>query len=464
MNKEKYLTTTAISYPNAKPHIGHMYEVILGDIIRNFYTMKGNQSKLLTGTDEHGKKIQLTAEKENVTPKELCDLNSEFFVDMNIKLGILYDRFIRTTDLDHVDLVKKSILSCSQYIKKEEYNGYYNVREETYVSSKDAAETCYRDPLTNIPYEYKEEESYSFDLPKFILTIKKNINKVKGFNVESFDDRLNDLKKITISRLKSDFTWGIDFPLDEDHIVYVWFDALLNYITGLKSLYPNENGVNITHVIGKDIVWFHSVIYPAILESIGYPLYNEIYVHGFIVDNLGKKMSKSLGNVILPDELFAKYTVDQIRFYLFYETRTGEDLNFSEERLLQVYNQILVPKFLNMFQRVYKLISDIEYPFFSARFFIIENNPDCITSLRRTINESLYTCNQMLTEHRPWTMSKEQKYAFFKDEFCTSFYLSMVSMGCVIPNKVKELNQKIGLKIPSFPSSEYNYDSLYKSF
>lgn len=283
--------------------------------------------------------------------------------------------------------------------------------------------------------------------------------------MESFETRLNDLQKLTISRLKSDFTWGIDFPLDDDHIVYVWFDALLNYITGHNSLYDEMTRAFTTHIIGKDIVWFHSVIYPAILDASNLPQYNEIYVHGFIVDNEGRKMSKSLGNVVLPEELFAKYTVDQIRFYMFYETRLGEDLKFSEERIVQVYNEILVGKFLNMFQRVYKLISDIDYPFSETKMIYFEcGGIDILTGLQTCITDTLHKCNDMLSEDKPWRMSKEEKYEYFSSSFGERFYSAMCMMYCVIPDKVKELNEKMGMNIPSLPISSYNYDPLYKSF
>lgn len=138
-SNKRYLTTTAISYPNGKPHIGHMYEAILADIIRNFYLIQGNDSKLLTGTDEYGKKIQQTAEKQNITPKELCDINAEHFKELNKKLQIRYDRFIRTTDFDHEELVRKSILDCSNFITKEKYIGYYNIREESYITESEAS-------------------------------------------------------------------------------------------------------------------------------------------------------------------------------------------------------------------------------------------------------------------------------------------------------------------------------------
>lgn len=459
------LTTTAISYPNGKPHIGHLYESIIADIICNVSKMRGLNSKLLTGTDEHGKKIQTTAEKQGITPKELCDINSEHFKTMNNQLNITPDRFIRTTDQDHKDFVKDVIEKCKPFISKELYTGYYNIREESYITEREAIETDYKDPVTGILYEQRNEESYKFNLPFFLDFIKENLHRVKGFNTNSFDEHLKELQKLTITRLKSDFTWGIDFPFDDEHIVYVWFDALLNYYTGLNSMFEPGKIVHTTHVIGKDIVRFHSVIYPAILAAANLSIYDSIYVHGFIVDNEGRKMSKSLGNVISPDDLFNKYTVDQIRFYLFYETRLGEDIKFNEERLVNLYNEILIGKFLNMFQRVYKLISDIDYPFNGDYVIIFVGGcGDIITQIQETIDYYLSACNESITNDKPWRMNSKEKFDYFSGRFANDFYNAMIAMSIVLPEKVKELNSYMGLKIPTFPLSTYHYDPSYKSF
>lgn len=222
------LITTAISYPNGPPHIGHMYEGIIADIINRLHISLGQNSYLLTGTDEHGKKIQQSAELRQITPQELCDINSEIFKTMLYRSGVKYSRFIRTTDQDHIDLVKEAIIECKDLIYKSKYTGYYNIREEVFITENEASLTDYKDPVTGIPYEIKEEETYKFRLSKFKEFIIENLHKVKGFNVREFDSRLEDLQDLTITRSKSDFTWGIDFPLDDDHIIYVWMENLLN--------------------------------------------------------------------------------------------------------------------------------------------------------------------------------------------------------------------------------------------
>jgi methionyl-tRNA synthetase len=456
------LVTTAISYPNSSPHIGHMYEAIITDIINRLYKGLGQNSKLLTGTDEHGKKIEETAKINNITPKELCDHNTEAFKKMLNVTEVNYDRFIRTTDDDHIQLVKELINKCSNMIYKSKYKGYYNIREESFVSKNEASLTDFKDPITGNNYEIKEEDAYMFKLTEFKNIITEILIRVDGFDIKEIENRLINIHDLTITRNKSDFTWGIDFPLDNDHIIYVWFDALINYITGFNSLFKNEKCYKI-HVIGKDIVWFHSVIYPAILTACELPLYNQIYVHGHILDSNGRKMSKSLGNVISPDELLNEYPIEFIRFYFFSENICGNDIKFNKSIIEELGVKILINGFLNLFQRVYKLISDIPYPFTDEpciRLFtglIIDGSRD------QFYNE-LYKCNDMLTVNQPWKYSKEDKYDFFSKYFQDHFYNVMIVMASVIPNKTIELNSYLGMNLPDLPKTTYHYDPNYKSF
>ena len=323
------LITTAISYPNGDPHIGHMYEAIITDFLVRSSKLFGNETYFLTGTDEHGKKIQSTAKSNSLLPIELCNINELKFRSMLKRSGINYDRFIRTTDPDHVNLVRDCIIGAEEFISKQQYVGYYNVREESYITETDASITNYKDPVTDIPYERREEENYTFKLSIFKEFIKRNLYKVRNFDTTSFNTFIENLQDLSISRQKTEeFDWGINYPNDESHIIYVWFDALLNYVTGGISLISDFHGEShkTIHVIGKDIVRFHAIIYPAILKSIThaelgysteYPMYDMIYVHGFVLDSNGFKMSKSLGNVIDPNYLLNKYPLEAIRYYFF---------------------------------------------------------------------------------------------------------------------------------------------------
>jgi methionyl-tRNA synthetase len=343
----KDLITTAISYVNGSPHIGHLYEILLADFIKRVHSLK-NITILQTGTDEHGKKIEKTAENNNINVKDFCDMNSKKFKDLYDKFNIKYDYFVRTSNIKHKEFVKESILKASNDIYKDNYEGYYNIREETFVSKLEASKTDYKDPLTNIPYEIMNEESYFFKLNNHLEEIKKTINNVNP--IEYQKDLLNKLENglndLSISR--KNIKWGIELPFDESHTIYVWFDALLNYNSII-----NVNDYKTYHIIGKDILWFHSVIYPAILSSCNYKLPDNILVHGFINDENGIKMSKSLNNVINIDDL--KYNEEAIRYYFLKNTILGNDLSFSKNKLELDY-QYLVNSYGNLLQRLYKML------------------------------------------------------------------------------------------------------------
>ncbi len=360
------LITTAISYTNGSPHIGHLYESVLADFVTRSFARFSN-AKLLTGTDEHGKKIQSVALANGVTPIELCNTNSAKFTQLNQKLGVNFAHFIRTTDQAHknlvVEAIEKSYRAGDIYLS--EYTGYYNVREESFITDQEAALNNFADPVTGIPYEKVTEESYFFRLEKYCKHISQLLDSrlVYPANKFAIDDRLKTLKDLSISR--TSFDWGIQFPQFESnkpHVVYVWFDALLNYISGAKAIKPNLTDWDQTiHIIGKDILWFHAVIYPGILQSCGYvqAQAKNILVHGFITDATGMKMSKSVGNVIEPDELLSKYPIEAIRYYLIMETIWGEDIKFNPDRLKELYNNQLIKDFGNLFQRLFTLAKPI---------------------------------------------------------------------------------------------------------
>lgn len=461
------LVTTAIAYVNGVPHIGHLYEILLGDMINRFLNLTGD-SELLTGTDEHGKKIQSTADNLGIDTKQFCDINSTKFKELYNELQIIYSRFIRTSDEDHIQLVKEAIEICKCDIFKTQYSGYYNIREETFISNKDAASTDYKDPLTGIKYDYLSEETYMFALSLYVNVIKENLHKVTGFNIDTFTERLNNLQELSITRIKKDsFNWGIDFPIDEKHIVYVWFDALLNYITGSKSIFGNTEHKTI-HVIGKDIVWFHAVIYPAILSSLNLPLYDRIYVHGFILDQNGNKMSKSFGNVIEPKVLLDKYPIEAIRFYFFMETHMGNDILFSSSNLVAYYNNILVKEFGNLLQRYHKLLATFEavqnHPFTLHNDVINATKIVDFYELRSIFRKILSFANKELTDCKPWDKNVDivDRYNCMLNVGCAVYNL-MEILKCVIPNKIQELNKVIGLPLTplSMRDNYQSFDGVY---
>jgi methionyl-tRNA synthetase len=461
----KILINTAISYTNGDPHIGHLYESVLADFLKKSFGLFSNV-KLLTGTDEHGKKIESTAKTLLLSPIELCNLNSQKFKSLNDKLNVDYNHFIRTTDDIHKSLVKGSLLKSNQSndIYLSEYSGYYNVREECFVSEIEANQTNYNDPMTGKPYEKVVEESYYFKLEKYKDHVLNLLDKKLIFpaNNFSFNNRVNELKDLSISR--TSFDWGIDFPQLESqqkHIVYVWFDALLNYVTGSKILYEPEEQFSTIHLIGKDIIWFHSVIYPAILKSCGYDKYqaSNILVHGFILDKDGIKMSKSLNNVIDVNYLIDKYPIDAIRYYLIMETVWGEDIKFNEERIKELYNNQLIKSFGNLFQRVFTLVKPIQneinqklidYNYQDKKLEFMNKIEKIIKEYNHPAykDELLLLChiaNKELTDFKPWNklISLENKIQLLINQIVYLNFI-MILLSPIIPNKIKELIGYLG--------------------
>lgn len=354
LQKKKFYVTTAIDYPNAEPHIGHAYQKIIADIIARGQTLFGKDVFFLTGTDEHGKKIQEAAESLGENPKDFVNKMSKKFESAWKSLNIRPNRFIRTTDEDHKKLVQEIIKKCHANgdIYKGTYEGYYCVGCEGYLTEKDLVEGCC--PYHNKPLELLKEESYFFRLskyqefllnyyekhPEFILPVERRneiINRVK-----------EGLRDLSISR--KSFSWGIPFPLDKKHIVYVWFDALFNYLSGIgeEEYWPAD-----IHLLGKDNSWFHTVYWPAFLKSAGYELPKTVFVHGFLSFN-GKKISKSLGNTISPNVLVTKYGTDALRYFCArqFPFAEGNDGDFSEKSLIERHNNELANKLGNLVSRV----------------------------------------------------------------------------------------------------------------
>ncbi len=460
------LITTAISYTNGNPHIGHLYESVLADFINRIYKLANYNSKLLTGTDEHGKKIQDTAKSLNISPIELCNTNSKIFKDMDDKVLMKYDYFIRTTQPEHIELVQKSVaLSQANFdIIQSEYSGFYNVREECFVKESTAKQTNYLDPVTSKPYEIVKEPTYSFMISNYINQINQTVEKI--FPSQYLNDiktKLSNLESLeNLSITRTSFNWGIPFPSDSSHVIYVWFDALLNYITGKNILFENQD-VKPIHIIGKDILWFHSVIYPAILSSCKYidMLPNQIITHGFILDSQGQKMSKSVGNAIDINELMNKFPVDAIRYYLLTETSIGSDIKFSFDNLIAKYNNTLIKEFGNLVQRMFNLIKPVEseinlllktidyqeriltcmstYLIYVYKFISDLDILDYINYINLLITKS----NKDLTDLQPWKLELNDKVAVLTN-LMINLKIIFVMMYPIIPNKIEEFSQWIG--------------------
>ena len=366
--RAKFYITTAISYPNGVPHIGHAYEAIATDAIARFERLDGKDVFFLTGTDEHGLKMKQTAVKEGLTPRALADRNAARFIEMAATLGLSNDDFIRTTEPRHYETCEEiwRRMEKAGDIFKKKYGGWYSVRDETYYKE---SETEVREGVryaipTGTPVDWNEEETYFFRLsayqdrllahydanPDFILPVERR-NEVVSFVKSGLED-------LSISR--STLDWGIPVPDAPGHVMYVWVDALTNYVTATGLLnkpvgpradfWPAD-----VHVIGKDIVRFHAVYWPAFLMSAGVDLPKRIFSHGFVL-NKGEKMSKSVGNVVDPFDLVRAYGRDQLRYFFLREVMFGQDGNYSPEAIANRINADLANNLGNLAQRSLSMI------------------------------------------------------------------------------------------------------------
>jgi methionyl-tRNA synthetase len=365
-----YYITTAIAYPNGAPHIGHAYEYISTDALARFKRLDGYDVFFMTGTDEHGQKMQQTAAAEGIPVEELARRNSDVFEQMDKALDISYDRFIRTTDEDHqvasVAIWERMMAAGDIYLGT--YSGWYSVRDEAFYTEE---ETTVLDDGTRVatetrtPVDWSEESNYFFRLsnyqdrllqlyeqrPDFILPATRR-NEIVSYVKAG-------LKDLSISR--TTFRWGVPVPEDPDHVMYVWVDALTNYLTGVG--FPETNSAEFgkywpadVHIIGKDITRFHTVYWPAFLMSAGVELPKRVFVHGFLF-NKGEKMSKSVGNVVDPMALVDAYGLDAVRFFLLREISYGQDGSYSHEAIVGRINTDLANEYGNLVQRSLKMVA-----------------------------------------------------------------------------------------------------------
>ena len=363
-----YYITTAIAYPNGVPHIGHAYEAIATDALARFARLDGKDVFFLTGTDEHGLKMAQTAELEKLPTLEVATRNALRFKEMDERLNVSFDRFIRTTEEQH-HRSSQAIwqrMADNGDIYLDSYAGWYSVRDEAYYAEDETVlgdDNLRRGPQ-GTPVEWVEEKSYFFKLSAYqdkLLALYASQPDFIGP-----DSRKNEvisfvksgLRDLSISR--TTFDWGVKVPGDPDHVMYVWVDALTNYITGVG--FPDESDPNWrywpadVHIIGKDIIRFHAVYWPAFLMSAGIPLQRRVYAHGFLFSR-GEKMSKSVGNVVDPFNLADQYGVDQVRYFFLREVPFGQDGNYNHEAIVARINADLANDLGNLAQRSLSMIA-----------------------------------------------------------------------------------------------------------
>jgi len=432
----KFYLTTAIDYVNGAPHIGHAYEKIITDVIARHFSQRCDDVYFLSGTDEHGIKIQKTAAEKGITPKEMCDEHAAKFIEAWKALDVNYSQFIRTTDEDHKRVVQRIFKKLVEKgdIYKHAYKGLYCSGCETFLNEKDLTEDgcC---PIHMKKPEEVSEENYFFRLTKYKEAIAKHIKSNPDFIVPSYRatevlNQLETIEDISVSRAKANVTWGIDVLDDPEQVIYVWIDALSNYITALG--YDTENpsekfkkywpGV---HVIGKDILKFHSIYWPAILMALDVELPKQLFVHGFININQAK-MSKSTGNVISPVDILKNWELeipDAFRYYMVTAAPVGKDGNYSDEDFKEKVNADLANNMGNLLNRTLSML--VKYFDGEIKPEFKGHNPiNALETVQKVknmfdgyeISEAAFEIislvnltNKYVADNAPWTLAKEEK-------------------------------------------------------
>ncbi len=434
---EPYYITTAISYPNGRPHIGHAYEAIAADVIARFQRQQGKDVRFQTGTDEHGLKMAQKARELGQTPAELAEEMSQYFIDMCGALNVSYDVFQRTTEPRHhqasQELWRRMEAAGDLYLDR--YEGWYSVRDEAYYDESELVAGEGGDKLSpqGTPVEWTVEESWFFRLSKYAEPLLKLYADQPDFLRP--DSRRNEilrfveggLRDLSVSR--TSFDWGVKVPGSDGHVMYVWVDALTNYLTGLG--FPDESGdfakywpANL-HLIGKDITRFHTIYWPAFLMSAGIALPKQVFSHGFLL-NRGVKESKSLGNVTDPIALADQYGVDVLRYFLMREVAFGQDGSYSPEAIVLRGNAELANSFGNLAQRTLSQIfkncdgylpaisdhtaEDLEL-FATVSEAVSIRLPESFEALEFSVGlehwmAAIFACNQYVDTQAPWTLRK----------------------------------------------------------
>ena len=458
---EKFFTTTAIDYVNGAPHIGHAYEKILTDVITRHFSQRCDDAFMLTGTDEHGIKIQKTSQTLGMAPKEFCDMNANKFMEAWKKLDINYSQFIRTTDENHKKVVQhifKKLVEKGD-IYKHSYTGLYCSGCEAFLSEKDLDENgcC---PNHQRKPEVVSEENYFFKLTKYKDAIIKHIKENPNFIVPSFRanevlNQLENIEDISVSRSSNNVSWGIPVLDDDSQVIYVWIDALSNYITAMGYDVDNSSDKFKKYwsadvqVIGKDILKFHSIYWLAILMALEVPLPKHILAHGWItIDET--KMSKSLGNVVSPESVMNSFELeipDALRYYMATAAPVGKDGNYSDEdfkekvnahlansmgnllnrslsMLVKYFDGEVKPEFIvkdELFDLAQKTIKEVEHHF---DYFEVQEAAIKITELVDVVNK-------FVTDNAPWTLAKEGNM-----QRCGEVLYIVLEMMCVISSLI----------------------------
>ncbi len=486
-DKSPFYITTAISYPNGRPHIGHAYEAIAADVIARFQRLRGRRVRFQTGTDEHGLKMARKAEEQGRTPRDLADEMSGYFREMCDALNVKYDRFIRTVEDDH-HRASQAIwqrMEAAGDLYLDRYEGWYSIRDEAYYDESElvAGEGEAKLSPQGTPVEWTVEESWFFRLSKYQQPLLDLLKSPDFLEPESRRNEMvafveQGLRDLSVSR--TSFDWGVKVPGSESHVMYVWVDALTNYLTGLG--FPDETTEMADfwpadlHLIGKDIVRFHTIYWPAFLMSAKLPLPRKVFGHGFVLARGGEKMSKSAGNAADPLELADTFGVDTLRYFLMREVAFGQDGSYSPEAIVLRANAELSNSFGNLAQRTLSMIAKnmdgVLEPFEGneADAGLLSSVTDaCRVELPRDFEalsfstgieawmRAVYACNQYVDEQAPWALKKtdpSRMKAVLQTLFVALRDLA-ITIQPVVPEKAAALLDQLGI-----PADERDYAAL----
>ena len=487
---KKFYITTPIYYPSGKPHMGHAYSSIVADVIARFKRLEGYEVFFLTGTDEHGLKIQREAEKNNKDPQQFCDEISKIFKDLGLALELSNNDFIRTTEKRHFKSVKEiwNRLVKSGDIYLDKYSGWYSISDEAYYDEDEIIEQDGKkiSKISGSTVDWVEEESYFFKLSKWGKELINHYESNPDFILPN--SRKNEvlsfvkkgLKDLSVSR--TSFTWGIPVPKNNQHVIYVWLDALTNYLSALdfagtedkkyKKFWPAD-----LHVIGKDILRFHAIYWPAFLMAAKLPLPKRVFGHGWILSD-DKKMSKSLGNILDPLEIIENFGIDQLRYYLIKEVSLGNDGSVSMKNLKDCINNDLANNYGNLCQRVFSFIKKNCENKIPKPNKLNQNDEILLTNLKKNmeklityindqkLNEYIKTvvqfsfeANKYFNDSQPWSLKKEdpERMNTILFTICEQIKNLSILLSPIIPLATTKV-----LNIINLESGKQTIDNIHK--
>lgn len=482
-NIMRFCVTTPIYYINGEPHLGHAYASTAADILARFNRLDGKTVHFSTGTDEHGIKVARSAEKAQMDVHTFSDMVSKKFQDMSRKMNISYDDFIRTTELRHIKAAQKLWEMIEKDIYKSCYAGWYDPRDEVFVVESEIVDGI---APSGGKVEWMEEESYFFKLseyqdklldyyekhPDFIAPVSRR-NEVVNF-VKS------GLKDLCISRSK--FDWGIPVPNAKGHVMYVWIDALTNYLTTFgfpdNRTEAEEKMKECIHIVGKEILRFHAVYWPAFLMSAGITLPKRIFAHGWWTSE-GQKMSKSVGNVVQPLEIAEKYGLDSLRYFMMREVRFGEDGDFSEDSIQKRISFDLANDLGNLVQRVLAFIQKREgkfiadYNFSEESKILFNHSRNLICQMRELIAKQdlsgslnlvfglVSEANKFVNDMKPWVLAKnnDERLNAVLTALCESIRVIAFAIAPFMPDTAKKIFSFMNIKGELFKEIENNLET-----